>query len=124
MTPTKSYKELVVWQKAKDLAIEVYRFTEHFPKSELFGLTSQMRRAAVSVSSNIAESYNRFHRKEKDQFFAIAFGSCSELESQIEIAKVLFPNCSYKVADSLLLEIGKMLNTLLTRKFSDSSSQT
>lgn len=58
---TKSFKELIVWQKARDLAVEIYKLTEKFPKSELYGLTSQMRRAAISISSNIAESYHRFH---------------------------------------------------------------
>ncbi len=90
--PTKSFKDLIVWQKAKDLAVEVYKLTENFPKEELYGLTSQMRRAAISISSNIAESYHRFHKREKRQFLAIAFGSGSELESQREIAKTLFPN--------------------------------
>ncbi len=89
---TKSFKDLIVWQKSRDLAVAIYKLTDCFPKYELYGLTSQMRRAAVSISSNIAESYHRFHRKEKQQFLSIFFGSGSELESQIEIAKVLFPN--------------------------------
>ncbi|HXF44199.1 MAG TPA: four helix bundle protein [Candidatus Paceibacterota bacterium] len=61
---TKSFKELLVWQKARDLAVETYKLTEAFPKEELYGITSQMRRALVSISSNIAESYNRFHKKD------------------------------------------------------------
>ncbi|GIW65657.1 MAG: hypothetical protein KatS3mg094_176 [Candidatus Parcubacteria bacterium] len=80
---TKSFKELIVWQRAKELTIEAYKLTSKFPKSELFGLTSQMRRSAISISSNIAESYNRFHSKEKKQFLAVAFSSGAELESQI-----------------------------------------
>ncbi len=87
---TKSFKDLIVWQKARDLAVAVYKLTEQFPKSELYGLTSQMRRSAIS--SNIAESYHRFHNKEKKQFLSVAFASGSELESQIEIAKILFPD--------------------------------
>lgn len=113
---TKSFKDLIVWQKSRDLAVAIYKLTEHFPKSELYGLTSQMRRAVISISSNIAESYHRFHRKEKQQFFAIAFGSGSELESQIEIAKVLFPNLDYKETESLLQEVMKILNNFLSRK--------
>jgi len=89
---TKSFKDLIVWQKSKDLAVEIYKLTGEFPKSELYGLTSQMRRAFISISSNIAESYHRFHSKEKRQFLAIAFGSGSELESQIEIAMSLVNN--------------------------------
>jgi four helix bundle protein len=92
---TKTFKDLIVWQKAKELAVDVYKLTEDFPKSELYGLTAQMRRAAISISSNIAESYHRFHGKEKRRFLSVAFGSGSELESQIEIAKTLFPNNDY-----------------------------
>lgn len=110
MSVTKSYKDLIVWQKAKDLAVVIYRLTEQFPKSELYGLTNQMRRAAISVSSNIAESYHRFQQKEKRQFLVIAFGSGSELESQVEIAKVLFPKLNYSEAESLNNEVMKILN--------------
>ena len=110
---TQSFKDLIVWQKARDLAVLIYKLTEQFPKSELYGLTSQMRRAAISISSNIAESYHRFHSKEKQQFLAIAFGSGSELESQMEIAKVLFPDLNYKQSEDLLLEVMKILNSFL-----------
>ncbi len=113
MSKTKSFKDLIVWQKAKDLAVLIYKLTENFPKSELYGLTSQMRRAVISISSNIAESYHRFHDKEKQQFLAVAFGSGSELESQIEIAKALFPKLDYRLAESLLLEVMKILNKFL-----------
>jgi len=110
---TKSFKDLIVWQKSRDLAVAVYKLTERFPKSELYGLTSQMRRAVISISSNIAESYHRFHRKEKQQFLAIAFGSGSELESQIEIAKILFPNLNFQEVEKLLPEVMKILNNFL-----------
>ena len=110
---TKSFKDLVVWQKSRDLAVEIYRLTEKFPKPELYGLVSQMRRAVISISSNIAESYHRFHAKEKQQFLAVAFGSGSELESQLEVAKVLFSNLDYKKSEELLLEVMKILNNFL-----------
>lgn len=113
---TKSFKDLVVWQKARDLTVAVYRLTEGFPKSELYGLTSQMRRAAISISSNIAESYHRFHHKEKQQLLAVAFGSGSELESQLEIAKVLFPEFSYHEAEALLSEVMRILNNFLIKR--------
>ena len=116
MNNTKSFKDLIVWQKSRDLAVVIYKLTEQFPKSELYGLTSQMRRAVISISSNIAESYHRFHKKEKYQFLAIAFGSGSELESQIEIAKILFPKLNCKEAEELLTEIMKILNSFLTRQ--------
>lgn len=115
MSITKSFKDLIVWQKSRDLASLVYKLTEKFPKSELYGLTNQMRRAVISISSNIAESYHRFHLREKNQFLAIAFGSGSELESQIEIAKVLFPNINYKQAEELLLEVMRILNNFLKK---------
>ena len=110
---TKSFRDLIVWQKSRDLAVAIYKLTENFPKSELYGLTSQMKRAAISISSNIAESYHRFHSKEKQQFLAIAFGSGSELESQIEIAKILFPDLNYEKTEKLLSEVMKILNNFL-----------
>ena len=81
-----SYKDLLVWQKAKSLAVAVYRATERFPKSELFGLTSQMRRAAVSVVSNIAEGQGRGSKPDFTKFLCMALGSLLELETQLEIA--------------------------------------
>jgi len=112
---TKSFKDLLVWQKARDLAVEIYKITEEFPKSETYGLISQMRRAVISISSNIAESYHRFHAGEKRQFIAIAFGSGSELESQIEVSKVLFPKINYEKSMSILQEVMKILNSFLVR---------
>lgn len=112
---TKSFKDLVVWQKSRDLAVIIYRLTDNFPKSELYGLTSQMRRAVISISSNIAESYHKFHEKEKRQFLAIAFGSGSELESQIEVAKVLFSNLQYDQSINILQEIMRILNNFLQK---------
>jgi len=119
MSITKTFKDLIVWQRSRDLAVTIYKLTEGFPKSELFGLTSQMRRAVISISSNIAESYHRFHKKEKRQFLAIAFGSGSELESQIEISKILFPNLDYKRSEELLSESMKILNRFLNHKIEE-----
>lgn len=107
---TRTFKDLVVWQKAKELAVAVYRLTDDFPKSEMYGLTSQTRRAVISISSNIAESYHRFHEKEKQQFLWIAFASSSELESQPEVSKELFLGLDYKKAENLLTEVMKILN--------------
>lgn len=109
----KSFRNLIVWQKAKALAIEIYKATNALPKSELFGLTSQMRRAVISISSNIAESYNRFHDGEKKQFLFIAYASGSELESQLEIAITLFPDIDFSAAEMLLSEIQRMLNKIV-----------
>ncbi|OGL60677.1 hypothetical protein A3H10_02100 [Candidatus Uhrbacteria bacterium RIFCSPLOWO2_12_FULL_46_10] len=85
----KSFRDLIVWQKSSNLATLIYGITNDFPKSEMYGLTSQMRRAVVSVSSNIAEGFKRNSRKEKVQFYTMAYGSLSELESQIDISKNL-----------------------------------
>ncbi len=83
------YKELTAWQRSMDLVREVYRSTRSFPREELFGLSSQMRRAAVSVPSNIAEGKGRYSRKELIQFLYKARGSLMELETQIIIARDL-----------------------------------
>ena len=81
-----SYRELVVWQKAKKLAVQVYKETENFPKNETYGLTSQLRRAAVSVSSNIAEGQGRLTPGEFQHFLGQARGSLLEIDTQIAIA--------------------------------------
>jgi four helix bundle protein len=81
-----TYKDLLVWQKAKALAVEIYRATERFPKNEIFGLTSQMRRAAISVASNIAEGQGRGSKPDFVKFLCVARGSLLELETQLEIA--------------------------------------
>ncbi len=109
-----SYKELIVWQKGIELVIEIYRLTTLFPKAEIYGLTSQMRRAAISIPSNIAEGYARKHRQEYVQFMRIAFASGAELETQVIIAKKLYlalPE-KFKRSDELLSEVMKMLNKM------------
>jgi four helix bundle protein len=85
----KSYKELKVWQKAYQLCIAIYKITKGFPKEERYGLTSQIRRAAVSVPSNIAEGYGRKTTQEYIQSLYIAYGSHCELETQIMVSKDL-----------------------------------
>ena len=85
----KSYRDLLVWQKGVDLAVDCYRFTEGFPKSELYSLTGQMRRAAVSVPSNVAEGAARQHTPEFIQHLSIAAGSLAEFETQVEISRRL-----------------------------------
>jgi len=82
----KNFRDLKVWQVGQKLVVEIYRVSGVFPDSERYGLTSQMRRAAVSVPSNIAEGFNRYHNKEYRHFLYVALGSCAELETQMEIA--------------------------------------
>ena len=84
-----SYRELQVWQKSMALTLLVYRMTQQFPREELYGLTSQLRRAAVSVPANIAEGYGRLNRKEYVQFLGIAQGSNCEVQTLVEIAQGL-----------------------------------
>ena len=111
-----SYKDLIVWQKSMELVTEIYKITELFPKSELYGIVSQMRRASVSIPSNIAEGRKRSTRKDFKQFLIIAYASASELETQIEISKrlefILIDN--YTKMDALLLEVIKMLNKMIS----------
>jgi len=115
-TKINSYKDLIVWQKAVDLVVEIYKLTENFPKSEMYGITSQMRRSAVSMPSNIAEGRRRGSRKDFRQFLIISYGSGAELETQIEIVKKLpfGESVDFEKADSLLLEVMKMLNKMIT----------
>lgn len=109
-----SYKDLFVWQRAMELVSAVYALTNLFPKSELYGLTSQMRRSAISIPSNIAEGRRRGTRKDYRQYLIIAYSSGAELETQIEIAKRLpfSKNLGYSKVDNLLGEAMKMLNKM------------
>ena len=83
------YRDLEVWRRAIELAKNIYALTESFPKSEIYGLTSQIRRAAVSIPSNIAEGQTRNSPKEFRQFLSISLGSVAELETQLIIAKAI-----------------------------------
>ena len=110
-----SYKDLIVWQKSVELVIVVYDLTDKLPKSEIYGLTSQMRRCAVSIPSNIAEGRRRGTKKDYCQFLIVAYGSGAELETQVEIAKRLpfGKNLDYTKVDSLLDEVMRMLNKMI-----------
>ena len=107
----KSFRDLVVWQKSIKMAILVYKLTQDFPQDELYGLTSQMRRAGVSVASNIAEGHGRNSTKEYLRFLGVSRGSNYELQTQIEIAKSLgFGNDKILTeVESLSHEVGKMV---------------
>jgi four helix bundle protein len=109
-----SYRDLLVWQKAMDVVTDAYRLSERFPRSEVFGLTSQLKRAIISVPSNIAEGQGRNSSKEFAYHLSVAYGSLMEAETQIQIAA----NLNYldrNVAEEFFLktsEIGRMLNGL------------
>ena len=110
-----SYKELIVWQRSVELTVALYELTEFFPKEEIYGIVSQMRRSAVSIPSNIAEGRFRGTQKDYVHFLRIAYGSGAELETQIEISKRLVRTKSlkYDIVDSLLEEVMKMLNVMI-----------
>jgi len=110
---TKSFKDLIVWQKSYKLVLEIYKTTRHFPKSEDYGLSQQLRRAAVSIPSNIAEGYGRKHKAEYNQFLSIAYGSLLELETQFLLAKDLNYIIENQGVEKLLKEVGSMLYRML-----------
>jgi four helix bundle protein len=112
-----SYRDLKVWQRAIQMTLAIYRLTTDFPKEEMFGLTSQICRAGVSVASNIAEGYGRGSKGEYKQFLAMARGSNLEVQTQLFIATELgYGNgVQLKTTDDLSNEVSKMLNSLLAK---------
>ncbi len=112
-----SFIDLEVWQEAHKLVLFVYETTKKFPKEEIFGLVSQMRRAAVSVTSNIAEGFSRISYKEKAQFYSMSHGSLTELQNQILIAKdveYLDLENFRKLVDQLVI-VHKLLNAFIKK---------
>lgn len=114
MDKIKTFEDLIVWKKSHDLVLEVYRITKDFPSEEKFGLVSQMRRAAVSIPANIAEGFKKKGSKDKINFYNISQGSLSELQYYSILVKDLGFKVNLDKIDSLILEIGKMLNGLIT----------
>ena len=110
-----SFKELKVWQKAMELALTVYKLSSTFPDAERFGLTNQLRRASVSVPSNIAEGYGRASTGEYRHFLGIARGSNCEIETQMALAKALCfgSEQTYVEAESLCDEVGRLLTSTM-----------
>ena len=111
----RNHKDLIVWQKSMALVKRVYEVTRAFPHEEMFGLTSKMRRAAVSIPSNIAEGYGRIYDKERINFLSIALGSASELETQLMISEDLgfTANGDNAELSSLNNEVIRMLTSLI-----------
>ena len=115
MTGHEKYTELDVWKQARELAIHVYELTASYPKSEQFGIVSQIRRCVISVPSNIAEGFERQHTKEMMSFLSIARGSFFELETQLYILK----NLSFITNDQLIIcltkieGVGKLINRFM-----------
>ena len=112
----KNYQELVAWQKAMDLVEDVYKLTKHFPREELYALTSQIRRAAVSVPSNIAEGQGRRTTSDFLRHLSIAYGSLREVETQTLIAQRLkyIADANVKFVMERAGEVGRLLNGLMS----------
>jgi len=113
----KNFKELLIWQRSHQLVLEIYLVTKSFPKEELFGLTSQMRRSSASIPTNIAEGCGRNSDAEMSRFLVIAQGSATELEYQIILSKDL-SYLSLETFNKLsleLTEIRKMINTFMQK---------
>lgn len=113
----KTFKDLNAWKESHLLILEIYKLTEKFPSSEIFGLTNQIRRASVSISSNIAEGFSRQSYKEKTQFYSIALGSLSEVQSQITIALDLkyTTKSKYTELEERTIIVSKLLNGLIKK---------
>jgi four helix bundle protein len=109
------FRDLLVWQKSMQLAVEVYKLTKSFPREEVYGLTSQIRRSAISIPSNIAEGHGRLNVAEFRQFLGIARGSTYELQTQLELAQSLeFTSADQaELSSRLSQEIGRMIFALL-----------
>ena len=113
----KTYKELIVWQKAINLVSMIYNNTKYFPKEEIYGLTNQIRRAAISIPSNIAEGFGRNSKKDFKRFLQISIGSVFEVQTQLEISKnlqYLFEE-NYKMIFDATREIEAMLASLIRK---------
>lgn len=113
----RSFKDLIVWQRSMDLAVRIYRITQKLPASEQFGLTSQLRRASVSIPSNIAEGYGRQSTGNYRQFLSISRGSLMEMETQINICERLKYLAQSDTGDIFkeIIEISKMLTSLISK---------
>jgi four helix bundle protein len=113
----KSFTGLKVWQEAHKLVLMIYRVTKNFPKEELFSLVSQMRRAAVSITSNIAEGFSRQNLKEKLQFYYIALSSLTELQNQLLIAKDInyLNEKQFNQIVQQIITVHKLLNAFISK---------
>ena len=113
----KNYRDLIVWQKAMRLVTEIYHFTKEFPKNELYGLTSQLRRSSISLPSNMAEGYGRNSTQDYVRFLRIANGSLFELQTQLEIARNLefLSEEDFSELFELSREIERMLSSLIRK---------
>ncbi len=115
MASSRSFKDLIVWKRSIELAKEIYELSKAFPKNEEYVLTNQLRRAAVSIASNIAEGSKRGTQKDFIQFLRIAMGSAAELETQLIITGEIYSNVDRDRALMLLDEIQRMIAVLISK---------
>ncbi len=115
MNKIQSFTGLIAWQKGHKLVLDIYKITTNFPKGELFGLISQIRRAAVSITSNIAEGFSRKSPKEKAQFYYMALGSLTEIQNQLLISKDLayINQNEFQVLADNTVELSKLIHGLI-----------
>lgn len=109
----KSFKDIIAWQKAHKLTLEIYRITENYPVNENYGLTSQMRRSSVSVASNIVEGFKRKSRKDKSNFITISISSLEELKYQIVLSRDLkyINSATFNILSKKAIEVSKLLHS-------------
>lgn len=113
MEKSQNFTDLIVWQKAHEFVLEVYKITKEFPKDELYGLTSQFRRAAVSIPANLAEGYGKTSKADKLRFFNISQGSLKECSYYLLLVSDLNYIKNYEELNSLLNEVAKLLNAYI-----------
>ena len=111
----KSFTQLETWKEGHRLVIDIYQITRGFPKEEVFGLTSQLRRAAVSITSNVAEGFSRNSAKDKSQFYCIALGSLTEIQNQLLVAKDIgyIPLTKFQELAKRTVTVSKLMNGLI-----------
>ena len=115
MEKIKSFTDLIAWKKGHQLVISIYRVTDNFPQKEIFALTNQMCRCAISITSNIAEGFSRKGAKEKIQFYHMSLGSLTELQNQLLIAKDInyLPRNEFTKLANQTVEVSKLTNGLI-----------
>jgi len=111
----KSFTDLIAWQKAHTFVLSIYKITVNFPKEEIYGLTSQIKRSALSISANIAEGFSRRTNKDKIQFYHVALGSLTEVQNYLVVAKDIkvINNESFQDLAQYTIEISKLVNGLI-----------
>lgn len=115
--PIKSFTDLRAWQEGHRLVLMIYRTTDSFPKKEMFGLTSQLRRAAISITSNIAEGFSRASFREKIQFYSVALGSLTEVQNHVIVAKDVsyMESAAFEEIAGQCIIVSKILNGLIKK---------